>query len=479
MDNKNVKYAVSSIFKVAFSNIVSLAAGVLAAFVLPKIMGIDDYGYYKIFTLYASYVGLAAIGITDGIYLKFAGTNYENIDRNLLRFFTKFYILFEFIVSLIFGIVCFFSFKGELRFIFLFLSFYLFANNLLGYYKIISQITYRFNELSIKNIVQSIFLILSVLVLWLTYRFCSFIPNYMIYIAIYVSIIALITLWYIFTYREITFGKVYAISNRKSLILELIKLGIPLLVANLCSSFILSIDRQFVSIYFDIETYAIYSFAYNMLALITTATSAISTVIYPIIKRNQSDNISEHYSKLVEVILIFVFMCTLIYYPLSIFIKWYLPKYIDSLEILMVIFPGLAINSAITIAIMNYYKHIGKVFNYFIRSAIILLLSIGANFIAYYSFGTTISISIASVIVMLFWYLIVDSYFIKNYKVKWIKNLLYLIVMSVVFYLISIIGNKLVGFCIYFLLFILTTFAFYYKDIKFIIKNFKKKEENN
>ena len=50
------------------------------------------------------------------------------------------------------------------------------------------------------------------------------------------------------------------------------------------SSFILTIDRQFVSVLFDIETYASYAFAYNLLSLITTVISAISTVLYPTIK---------------------------------------------------------------------------------------------------------------------------------------------------------------------------------------------------
>ena len=63
------------------------------------------------------------------------------------------------------------------------------------------------------------------------------------------------------------------------------KLGMPLLLANLCSTFLISLDRQFVSMLFTTEEYAVYAFAYSMLSLITVATSAVATVLYPVFKR--------------------------------------------------------------------------------------------------------------------------------------------------------------------------------------------------
>lgn len=59
--------SVKDILKVSASNVVKLLAGLLVAFVLPKIIGVADYGYYKTFTLYATYVGLFHLGICDGI----------------------------------------------------------------------------------------------------------------------------------------------------------------------------------------------------------------------------------------------------------------------------------------------------------------------------------------------------------------------------------------------------------------------------
>lgn len=74
-------------------------------------------------------------------------------------------------------------------------------------------------------------------------------------------------------------------------IVHLIQIGFPLLFANLCSTLILTLDRQFVNVLFDNATYAVYAFAYNMLSLVTVATSAISTVLYPTLKRVDLESI--------------------------------------------------------------------------------------------------------------------------------------------------------------------------------------------
>lgn len=477
MENKRIKYTIKSILKVAFSNVISLAAGIIAAFVLPKIMGVSDYGYYKTFTLYASYVGLAAIGITDGIYLKYGGVEYEELEKGKISFLTRFYICVELAVSVFSCLIFLVVLENNLKFIFVCVSCYLFANNLLGYYKIVSQITCRFSELSIRNTAQSLLLVVSVLLLWAINKFYGYTPNYQVYTIIYISIIFVILVWYLFTYKDITFSSSRDVSNKRKLIFELIKLGIPLLLANLCSSFILIIDRQFVNLLFDLETYAVYAFAYNMFALITTATSAISTVIYPVLRKSTDNSIESTYPKLVEIILVFVFLALLSFYPLSLFIRWYLPKYVDSLKILQIVFPGLAINSAITISILNYYKQVNKVINFFWRSVIVLVLSIGANFLAYYLFGTTLSISIASVVIMLVWYVLEDCYFSFKYKTKWLKNFIYLIVSSLCFYMTTIIDILWVGFFVYFCLFLVTTTIFYYNDLHIVFLSICKKNK--
>lgn len=460
---KNNK-TISSIVKVTLSNIIKLGAGILVGFLLPKIIGIDDYGYYKTFTLYATYVGLFQIGIEDGIYLKYGGKNYEDLDKNLFCYYSKFLLIMQLVIAITFICGGLLITQSETKFIFVCLGVYLFAYNITGYYQFISQITSRFNELSFRNIVQSIFTSMSILVLFLISHFNGNIFTYKEYTIIFVLIQFVLAIWYMYTYRDITFH-VSKIDNSRKEIFQLIKIGFPLMIANLCLLLILNIDRQFVNILFDNQTYAVYAFAYNMLTLISTATTAIATVLYPTLKKTSIENLNNKFYGINSVVLSFVFLCLLVYYPLAMFVSWFLPKYENSLIIFRIILPGLAISSSISIVFHNYYKVIGKNNIFFLISLIILLFSFVANLIGYIIFKNTISISIASVIVLFFWYILSELYFIIKYKVKWIKNFIYLVISIIAFYFITIINNPFIGFGIHVLIYIIITSLFYLKDI--------------
>lgn len=65
--NKNIK----SVSQVILSNLTTIVSGVLVGFLLPKIMSVESYGWYKTFTLYSSYLGFFGLGIIDGIVLKY------------------------------------------------------------------------------------------------------------------------------------------------------------------------------------------------------------------------------------------------------------------------------------------------------------------------------------------------------------------------------------------------------------------------
>lgn len=462
---KNISY-------VSISNIIVLIAGVLVGFLLPKIVGVTDYGYYKTYTLYATYIGMFHFGITDGIYLKYGGFDYSSLDRDRFLFYTKAFSVIEFSIAVFILFMSLALAKGEYRFVFSFLAAYLLFHNITGYYQGISQATSRFVELSSRNVIQSVLICIAVITLWIIK--CFFVPlaTYKTYIVLYTIIIAILTIWYVYTYRDISVGK-YRAALWKD-IPRFIKIGFPLMLANLCSSLILTLDRQFVNILFNKETYAVYAFAYNMLSLVTTATSAVSMVLYPKLKQTDKDTLKTQYDVLVSAITCVVFFSLIVYFPLGIFVNWFLPKYSESLNIFRIIFPGLAVSSAITIVMHNYYKTLGINFSFFIKSIIALVVSGIANYIAYVLFKTTTAISVASIITILFWYILVEAYFIRNYHIKWIKNLAYLFIMMISFYLITCINNLVIAAVIYGIVCVLISYVFNKQTLKLFLGRLKK-----
>ena len=465
--NKNIK----SIAQVMLSNVSTIVSGVLVGFLLPKIMSVESYGLYKTFTLYTSYLGLFSLGIIDGVVLKYGEKNYNELDRKRFRSYFKWYCIVHVFFGIIICIVAMLSNNVEYRFIMIALAVYMISGNITGYFQQISQITMRFRELSVRKVLQSTLNVLIILILYGAFKFGKNV-TYHYYLVLWILVNVLLTLWYVYTYRDIVFSESLTLHDTASDIKSLIAIGFPLLFANLCSSLILTLDRQFVNVLFDTTTYAVYAFAYNMLTLVTVATSAISTVLYPVLKRTNTDNLRSNYDVLVSTMMCFVFAAMIIYFPLSLFIKSFLPKYTESIVIFKVIFPGLAISSTITVVMHNYYKVFGDNLKFFRKSIIVLIVSGVANYFAYMIFKTTVSISVASILTMIFWYVYVEQYFVRKCGYRREKNFFYMILMSVIFYCVTFKLNEVKGGIVYCGLFVIITLLFYkdrLSDIKAMV----------
>ncbi len=466
--NKTIK----NIFRVAISNCTSIIAGIFIGFLIPKMMPVEDYGLYKTFTLYMTYTGFFSLGIIDGIVLKYGGQEYDELNRFKFRNFFKWYTVVHAIFACILLCISLICEDSDTRFIVIMIALNMWAVNYIGYFQQISQITQRFKEFSFRKVLQNILNILIVLGLYILFVLNNrIIYKYYVFLLVFANII--LVFWYLYTYRDIVFGERVPFFESKAEILSLMINGFPLLFANLLSTLILSLDRQFVNFLFDKEVYAVYAFAYNMLSLVTVATSAFSIVLYPTLKRTTELTLKSNYNKLIQLILIAVGLSLALYYPLCWIVNLFLPKYIGSLPVFRIVFPGLLISSAITVVMHNYYKVLGKNIVYFKKSLIVLLISGLANTIAYFLFGNIYSISIASIIVMLFWYLYVENFFVKMFNYDRKKNFLFLIIIILGFYIITSINAELFGTIIYLLFFVLLCICFFYKDFHDIFQIIK------
>lgn len=464
-----------NILKVLFGNMLTIFAGLLTGFLLPMLINVTDYGYYKTFTLYMTYIGLFAFGIIDGINLVYAGTSLDKLNKEKFRLYYKVLTIVEVIFSLIVILFSIFFVDGHLKLIFLAVGLMILPNNLSGYFQQISQVTQRFTEYSIRNVVKSLGNIFIIVVMWFM-TINNIKVTYIHYLIGFFIVNIILLIWYIHTYREIIFGTSINFNLEKKNLIKFIKIGFPLMIANLCTTFILTLDRQFVSILFSTEEYALYAFAYNLLSFVTVAISSISVVIFPMLKQKDSKNLEIKYDSYVGLVEIIVGLMLVSFFPLAIIINIILPKYVTSLLFFKIMFPSLIGSSVITTIMQNYYKSIGESFLFFKKSVIILILSIIANLITYYTIGTMAAFSVATVIIVLVWYINTESVLIKKMNIKWKKNFLYQLILMFIFYLITfLIDNYLIGMLMYIILFVILTLLFYSKLIQ---SNLRKTEKS-
>lgn len=482
-DKNNDVESKKSFFKnvsiVLISNIFSAISGILIGFIVPKFLSVADYGYYKTFTLYSSYIGLLHFGFIDGIFLMYAGKKYEELDKLKFRTYTKFLFILEAIFSGISVLISLFFLNTELFTIFLFVALNILLTNMTSYFEFICQVTMQFKRKSFRKFILCIMNIVFVLVLFVIYHYDIAPLTGIIYIIITLAINLLVLLWYVISFRDIIFGKGIGIRAEKDNILYLLKVGFPLLLTNLVTQFIFVIDQQVINIFFDNETYATYAFAYNMLSVITIATSAVSVVFYPTIKAMKQEKVISDYSGINSALLIFLSFCMFAYFPLEFIVRIFLDKYIDSLVIFKIVLPGVVISSCITSIKYNCYKALNKVRDFFVISVIILALAAISDLVVYFIFKDPIQIAIASIVVLLIWYVVVEVRLNQKFKVSWIKNFIYLLLTVGAYYAISYIPNIYIAMSIYIPVIAAITLVMYFKVIKDLFYKFKNRHKKD
>lgn len=460
-----------NIIKMSASNILSLISGVLVGFLIPKVMGLEDYALYKTYTLYVGYLTLLTLGIGDGLNLKFAGCEKDNLDKPLVAYYLHRYYLQLGIMFSTAIILALLILPGEYKFIGVALSVTLFSGNIVSLHQNLSLITSRFNEYSIRTIIKAGCTSIFVIVLFLLNILNDTEINYRLYIIGTILIEAVLAAWYVWSYRDISFIKEKRVSSdEKHPYLKLMGLGFPLLLSNMAGTVFLSLDRQFVSVLFPKTDYAIYAFAYNMLSLITVMTSAVSLVLFPSMRKVKGIDVKSSLEKFSTIFLMVVSLCLLVYFPLYLFVEGFLDKYASSLEIFRIVLPGILLSSSISVILLNFYKLENQVRRYFSLTAISIGISAFLNFIAYKLTKSYLAISWASILSLAIWYILIIGYFVKKYHISYGKFSVYSLSIMICFYLITGMKvNVVIQGMMYLAFYLLFTLSLYKKEIKEIL----------
>lgn len=460
---------------VALSNGLVLISSIISGFIVPGILGVTEYGYYQTFTLYLVYTALLHFGFVDGVLLKYAGTEYAAIDKKKFNSITRFYVLTQGLASVILFIVALTLSDSRAKAIMLFIAVDTLFLNITIYYQYVSQSTMRFKELSIRRVLQACMKIFIVVLLYFLYRkeILRQITAYY-YIGGICIVDCALALWYMLTYRDITFGERLDFASCMDEFKSLYRTGLMLTLAFQGAHLVFVLDRQFVVKLFDTDTYSIYAFAYSLISMITTVIGAVSIVLFPSMKQKKNEETVNCFDEWIALISIVVFASMCGYFVLHDILRWVVPKYENSLSYVRIVFPGLAVSCSISIIVLNFYKVFHKI-ALFMRIVVgVLVLGAALNLTAYQIFGTPSAISAASIVTLSVWFLLSQLYFMKEYGTSPWKNLLYMAVLSAAFWIsTSPALGSLTGLGVYFLAFAGMTLLLHGKMLKRYLRKVK------
>ncbi len=398
-DNFNLRAFCSDVLIYSFGQAILLIFGFVQSLIIPKYLSTTDFGYWQLFLLYTSYVGILHLGFLNGILIKWAGRNLEDFKEEVPLAF-KFTLTEQGIIIGILVLIVWLIDLPSKEMALMVLANALIVN-LLMFFVITAQATKRFKLITVANISKGL--------LFLIFILAVFFSGYHGYFPLILATIAaglIILLLFAFHLRDNLF---YHSGHRISLFQygkDSIRIGIFVLLGNFIAILFTTIDRLTVGSFFPITQFAVYAFAMTMCGLAVVFLQAVAQVFFPYLSGSGSETRTKAYHLLRPLLVIFWAGVLAAYFPLSAWIRFYLPHYADSLPLMAILLCTVGFSGQIQILHANFFNVYLKQRTYFILASVSLIAAVALNLLVIMIFGTLTAVAVTAVISFSIWYLL-------------------------------------------------------------------------
>ncbi|MCX6006128.1 MAG: oligosaccharide flippase family protein [Chloroflexi bacterium] len=380
--------------------------GAIQGLIIPKFLSVVDYGYFQMFILYTSYVGLLHLGFIDGALVRWASGGKEILGRELKPAFLFYSLqLVAEILPLI--IICFFIFQAQNQTIALLALAFAFIYDLGFLFVFAAQAIKNFRLIALVNVIKTVILFGIIVLLIITGH-----------TAYYLIILALICAQLIFSIIMATQFSRYLSMKVSGINAHLMwqqaksnfGIGIYILLGNLIILLYMTFDRLIVNTFFSVEQFAVYSFAMSIVLITYLFISAVAQVFYPYLARIGTELRTKAYQLGKPSIIIAWVLILAAYYPAVWIINLYLPQYTASIPLLKLLLCTVLFGGFIQILHVNYYMSYRKQRQYF-QIALVSLVFLAVLITLTLVFNKTLyGIALAALIGYAFWYILNEIY---------------------------------------------------------------------
>lgn len=372
---KNIAYSFGA-------NLTSLCISIFMVMFVPKFLSVNDYGLWQLFLFYFSYLGFLHFGWEDGIYLRYAGKNYDELNRK--TFAGQFYgiivlqIVLAVLISSIGQILVSDPVKRTALICAVWLAPFVNFNNLCNF---IMQITNRIKDYAKLLLTEQVVFFLAVVLFLLVFHWNEF--RYMYYAKLFS--VAGISLAGVYLCRSLLRPRFYPLRQVLSEAGENLLVGSKLMLANIASMLIIGIVRYGISMGWDVATFGKVSLTLGVSNFLMVFINSVSVVFFPIVKRMDERKRSEIYMVIRNALTFLLFAGLIGYYPVRYILSLWLPQYAETLVYMSVLFPVCVFESKVTLLINTYLKSMREEF---------LMLKINAVSVAFSMIVTTFTVGI-------------------------------------------------------------------------------------
>ena len=391
--NEKAKNLFKSLNYTVTANFLILGISIILNLVVPKYLGVADYGYWQLYVFYSGYVGFFHLGWIDGIYLKIGGEEYENLDKRSLGTQFRYLLLFELFLAVLISIYALlFVLDPNRQIIWLATAAMLVIANLKSYILFILQSTNRIKEYAkLSRDDRYLYLIGAVGYLLLGGR------NPLILIMMDVVSKLVVTLWGMILIKDIVTAKRQRFSLTIGEAITNIRIGSNLMLGNIASMLILGVSRFLVERSWSIETFGKLSFALSISNMFMLFISSVSVVLYPVLRRTNQSNLPQLYRHVRNIFVPFTLLLLLFFNPIRLMLEWWIPEYKSSLFFMGILFPMIVYEGRISLLVNTYLKTIRKEKIILISNVATLIVSSVLSLVSVYIFKS-INLTVLTII---------------------------------------------------------------------------------
>lgn len=379
------------------ANIIIFLFTLFQSIIIPKLLNVVDFGYWRLFILYITFGGLLHLGFIDGIYVLWARENPKYYYSNILKALTTLVLIMS--ISTVITALIFFLFGTDVQLLFFVLLFG-FINNIFLYFQILHQLQKKYKIVSSMNL---FFPLIFIVILIILYFIKS--VDYVLVIAGYNLAIIIVTVAYLFmllgSYKTST-----NVATIRLAIWPYISTGFPLLIANLLSLFLINGDMVIISNFFPIDHFAYYAFAVMLLNVVLLLTRALSAVFFPHASLISLEDKKILYSKSSTIIILTGGFLMGLYPLIIMLIRLILPKYLISITYMKVLMLSPIPLMCIQVIHINYFQLFLKQNIYLLIVTALTLVSLVLLIILGKIVKSLVLIAYYKVCILVVWYIV-------------------------------------------------------------------------
>lgn len=433
------------------ANILSTMVSTIVVLILPKFIGVTEYGMWQLYVFYTTYIAYMSFGITDGAYLRYGGEEYDELPRDV--FISQYWILVIFnivVESVVFIVFALNTSNVDRTYIILCVciaGILMVPQSLL---KLMMQATNKIKENAMIMIIERGVYFLLVLIL-------LFVGQYSFIYMIVADLIGkfLSGIYAIIQMKELVFGKFASFHKSLKELSINMKVGMKLLLANLSGLLIIGVVRFGIEQNWGIETFGKISLTFSISNMVMLLINSVGLILFPALRRVNSESLANIYLHSKELLMVLAFAVLWMYYPANYFLSMWLPQYSESLDFMAILFPMIVFESKIVLLINTFLKTMRQENIMFFVNVLILGISVIVTGISI-GFLDNLFLAILSIPLLIALKSVISEYFlIKQLNLSFNADGILELMMSLAFIIISWKLTLLEAAIIYFGVFIL------------------------